>query len=331
MRFFPMCEAAYVLPLVLVVGGGGLATIDGHLSLAALTTASLYASQLIVPVDTVVSQLDTVQLAAASLARILGVGDIDPVATTDAAPVGRAVLADDVHFSYRPDREVLRGLDFAPEPGSTVALVGPSGAGKSTLALLIAGIHAPTGGRVTVGGVDTWRLPSVRLREEVVLVTQEHHVFAGSLRDNLELARPGAGDTELTRALGAVDGLGLLHALPGGLDGPVGPGGTALSPADAQRVALARLVLADPHTLVLDEATALLDALGARRLEAGLRAVLSGRTVVAVAHRLETARDADTVVVVEGGAVAEIGSHEALLAAGGAYAALWRSWRSDGA
>ncbi len=328
MRFFPLCEATYVLPLVLAVGIGGLLTIDGHLSIAALTAATLYTSQLVVPLDTLVSQLDTVQLASASLARVLGVSEIPPVVTTLDEPDGEEVVADRVRFAYRPDVEVLRGVELAPVPGTTMALVGPSGAGKSTLALLLAGVHPPTGGEVTVGGVDTWRLPSVRLRREVVLVTQEHHVFRGTLRDNLELASPGAGDEAIVAALDAVDAGDLVDRLDGGLDAELGAGAASLSPADAQRLALARLVLADPHTLVLDEATALLDPAGARHAERSLRAVLADRTVVAVAHRLQTARDADVVVVVDAGRVVEHGTHDELLAAGGAYAGLWSSWRA---
>jgi ABC-type multidrug transport system fused ATPase/permease subunit len=326
-RFFPVCEAAYVLPLVLAVLVGGLLSIGGHLSIAAVTAAALYAQQLVVPVDTVISQLDTMQLATASLARLLGVSEVDRRAPTDELPVDSVVDMAAVRFAYRPDREVLGGLDLSPTPGSTVALVGPSGAGKSTIALLIAGIHAPTAGRVTVGGVDTYRLPSDRLRREVVLVTQEHHVFSGTLRDNLVLAAPGTSDARLAAALEATDSAALLRRLPLGLDAPLGAGGAALSPGEAQRLALARLVLADPHTLVLDEATALLDPVAARHLERSLHRVLAGRTVIAVAHRLQTARDADLVAVIDKGRVVESGTHDELLAAGGAYARLWASWR----
>jgi ABC-type multidrug transport system fused ATPase/permease subunit len=330
-RFFPLCDTAYVLPLVLSVLVGGLLTIDGHLSLAALTAAALYAQQLVVPVAIVVSQLDTVQVATASLARVLGVSEVPRTEPTTDEPGDDQVRAAGARFAYRSDREVLRGLDLAPTPGSTVALVGPSGAGKSTLALLVAGVHAPTGGRVTVGDVDTHRLPSDRLRREVVLVTQEHHVFTGTLRDNLILASPDASDADLQRALEAVDAADLLTRLPAGLDTELGSGRAAtVSPADAQRLALARLVLADPHTLVLDEATALLDPVAARHLERSLRRVLDGRTVIAVAHRLQTARDADLVAVVDDGRIVESGTHDELLAAGGAYAGLWASWRRSG-
>ncbi|CAM5704740.1 ABC transporter ATP-binding protein OS=Streptomyces glaucescens OX=1907 GN=SGLAU_04280 PE=4 SV=1 [Streptomyces glaucescens] len=159
----------------------------------------------------------------------------------------------------------------------------------------------------------------------MALVNQEHHVFVGSLRDNLLLARTDAQDAELWAALGAVDADGWARALDDGLDTEVS-GGLALTPAQAQQIALARLVLADPHTLVLDEATSLLDPRAARHLERSLACVLDGRTVVAIAHRLHTAHDADVIAVVEDGRISELGSHTDLVAANGAYAALWRSW-----
>jgi ABC-type multidrug transport system fused ATPase/permease subunit len=221
-------------------------------------------------------------------------------------------------------------LDLDVRPGERLAVVGPSGAGKSTISRLLAGIHGPRTGRVELGGVPLLELPLERLRREVALVTQEHHIFVGTLADNLRLAAMGATDEQLEQALEAVDALDWVRALPDALSTKVGSGGYRLTPAQSQQVALARLVLADPHTLVLDEATALLDPRAARHLERSLAAVLADRTVVAVAHRLHTAYDADRVAVVENGRVSELGSHDELLAAGGSYAALWESWQTDG-
>ncbi len=160
-------------------------------------------------------------------------------------------------------------------------------------------------------------------------MTQEHHVFRGTLRDNLLIARPEADDDAVRAALSAVDAAEWVAALPDGLDTAVGSGGEEVSPAQAQQLALARLVLADPHTLVLDEATSLIDPRAARHLERSLAAVLDGRTVIAIAHRLHTAHDADRVAVVEDGRISELGSHDELVTAGGSYAALWSSWHGS--
>jgi ABC-type multidrug transport system fused ATPase/permease subunit len=168
------------------------------------------------------------------------------------------------------------------------------------------------------------------LRQHVALVTQEHHIFIGTVRENLALAKPEATDEEIIRALEAVDALEWVNALPGGLLRQLGTTGHQLTPAQAQQLALARLVMTDPHTLVLDEATALIDSRAARHLEHSLSAVLEGRTVIAIAHRLHTAHDADRVCVVIDGRIAELGTHDELVVLNGEYASLWRSWRSEG-
>jgi ABC-type multidrug transport system fused ATPase/permease subunit len=330
--FFPSVEVAYLIPTVATLLFGGWLYTQGQVSLGDVTAATLYVQMLIDPVDRVVSILDELQVGSASLARLLGVAHVpDDREVSGRVPAGERIEAEDVRFSYVDGRDVLHGVDLDVAVGERVAMVGPSGAGKSTLGRLLAGIHPPRTGAVTVGGVGLTELPLTHLRGHVALVTQEHHVFVGTLRDNLALALPDAAeptDDRLLEALAAVDAREWVEALPDGLDTVVGSGGRTLTPPQAQQVALARLVLADPHTLVLDEATSLIDPRAARHLERSLAAVLHGRTVIAIAHRLFSAHDADRVAVVEDGRITELGSHDELVERGGSYAALWSSWQA---
>src|SRR5690242_12246323 len=326
----PAAESAYVLPVFGTLFLGGLAYLRGWCTLGQLTAATLYARALIQPLDELISWLDHLQIGGASLARLLGVAEVPPDRTAcGPAPDGRELAAREVRHHYLPGHDVLHDVSLQVRPGERIAIVGPSGAGKSTFGRLLAGVMTPAAGRVTVGGADLTGLPLDRLRGEVALVTQEHHIFLGTLRDNVTLGRSGATDDEVRSALAAVDALGWASALPDGLDTRTGGAGLALTAPQAQQVALARLVLADPHTLILDEATSLLDPRSARRLERALAAVLHGRTVIAIAHRLHTAHDADRVMVLEQGQVTELGSHAELIAARGSYAALWRSWHGS--
>ncbi|GAB3669713.1 ABC transporter ATP-binding protein [Actinocorallia lasiicapitis] len=321
MRWYPALEIGYIIPVVLTLLLGGLFYLDGRLTLGQVTAGTLYMQQLGRPLDMLLNQLDELQLGGASLARLLGVADVPADRSpTGASPDGIEISAKDVKYAYA-QRDVLHGISLDLAPGERLAIVGPSGAGKSTLGRLIAGIHAPREGSVTLGNVPLTDLPLDELRHQIALVTQEHHVFRGTLRDNLALVKP-ASDDDLRASLAAVAWSGP------DLDEKVGSGGTVLTPAQAQQLALARLILADPHTLVLDEATSLIDPRAARDLERTLAAVLEGRTVIAIAHRLHTAHDADRVAVVEDGVISELGTHDQLVARSGSYASLWSTWHS---
>jgi ABC-type multidrug transport system fused ATPase/permease subunit len=328
-QWFPYVEASYILPLGVVLLVGAHFYNQGTMTIAAITTALLYSQMMIDPLEGMLWWIDELQGGKASLSRLLGIHEIEEREIRDSDPDGFEVRGQEIRYGYKEGRDVLNGISFLVEPGTRVAIVGPSGAGKSTLGKLLAGIQPPRSGKVTVGDSEIGYLPVEKARTHVALVTQEHHIFVGSLRENIVLANPLATDAEVWSALIAVDAEDWARQLTDELETLVGTGGARLLPAQAQQVALARLVLADPHTLILDEATSLLDQRAARHLESSLAAVLKDRTVIAIAHRLQTAHDADIIAVIEDGAITEWGSHQTLMDAQGPYAALWRSWRDE--
>ncbi|ADD43713.1 ABC transporter ATP-binding protein [Stackebrandtia nassauensis] len=326
---FPSLDGSYPLPIAGMLIVGGVLYFNDAISLGVIVAATMLSRQFVEPFDMVLLWVEKLQLGNASLARVEGVGLVEGNGKArDAEPDGDRLKASDVYYTYDGDRDVLHGVSLDVTPGERLAMVGPSGAGKSTLGRILAGIDAPRSGDIALGGVPVTKLPLERLRGLIMLVTQEHHVFRGTLRDNLALADESATDAKMLGALSVVNA-DWVNDLPEGLDTELGNDTLELDAAQAQQLALARVVLADPHTVILDEATSMLDPTVARHAESALAAALAGRTVIAIAHRLHTAHDAQRVAVIENGRLVELGSHGELTAAGGSYAALWHSWRGD--
>jgi ATP-binding cassette subfamily C protein len=319
-RLFGHLNVTEVLGLLAVLGIGVRLALTGETTTGEVTAAALLFLRTVTPIGELLFLMDELQSAFASLGRIMGVTTTRPQAAPahDAAgdAGGPAVELAGVHFAYRPGREVLAAIDTRIEHRKVLAVVGPTGSGKSTLAALVADVHQPTAGRV-VRRVAPQR---------IVTVTQETHVFAGTVRDNLTLAAPGATDDEVTDALRRVAAGHIVELLPDGLDTRVGDGGQAITTAQAQHLALARLVLADPVLVILDEATAEADTADTAMLDRAAAAATAGRAALVIAHRLAQARAADRIVVLEGGRLVETGSHDDLVAAGGRYAGLWSAW-----
>ena len=317
-------NGAELIGLGTVLAVGWVLVDRDALTVGAATAAALYFHQLFNPIMELLFVLDPVQDAGAALTRLVGVAAL-PAAAPVAPSAGRgAVRGRGLRFAFVPGRDVLADVDLDLPAGSRVAVVGRTGAGKSTLAGVLAGVHAPDAGTVTVD--DAVHDPAA-LHATVALVTQEVHVFSGTLADDLRLARPDATDAELSAALDAV-GASWVHALPDGPATRVGEDGHRLDPVQAQQLALARLHLHPATVVVLDEATAEAGSAGARLLDRAAEVAVRGRTALVVAHRLSQAATADRVVVLDDGRVVEAGTHRELVAAGGRYAGLWTAWAS---
>lgn len=313
--------------LLLLVTGFFLVRAEAS-TVGAVTSAALLFHRLFNPIGAVLFLFDQVQSAGASLTRLVGLARLPARTATPGrtAPTDAALSVRGLRHTYAAGAPAaVDGLDLALAPGERVAVVGASGAGKTTLGAVVAGRVIPTAGRVLLGGVDLADLDTGD-RLAVALVSQEVHVFSGTVGDNLLLARPDASPADQDAALDAVGAAAWVAALPDGLATVVGDGALSLGPARAQQLALARVLLADPLVVVLDEATAEAGSAGARDLESAALAVTVGRTTLTVAHRLTQARTADRVVVLHQGRIVEQGPHDELVARAGVYAALWAAW-----
>ncbi len=324
-RLFGRINVAEAFGVLVVLGLGFALTSAGITGVGQVTAAALLYFRIIAPLGELMFFMDDLQSAVASFARVVGVTrlqtpDLDheegAAPSSVPQPGDELLRMRDVRFGYRPGHPVLDDISLDVAAGEHVALVGTTGSGKTTLARLIAGTHAPLAGSLERD------IPA----EHIAYLSQEHHVFAGTLRDNLALARPEAGDDELHSALDSVGATRLLHTLPDGLDTIVGEEGHRVTASDAQHIALARLVLHDPVLAILDEATAEADSRDAATLDQATAAAVAGRAAVVIAHRLNQAEVCDRIVVMDTGRIVEEGSHDALVSRGGNYARLWAAW-----
>jgi ATP-binding cassette subfamily B protein len=331
-RLFAFLPLAQASALIVVLLAAASMYRHGTISIGTITAFVLYLIQLFDPIGRFTEWLGEFRSGLAALGKIVGLLEV-PSAIEErpdavALPRDGALTLRDVSFGYGDRRAVVHNVTLEFAPGEQVALVGATGAGKSTVAKLLTRQYDPQRGSIELGGVDLRDATLESLRRRIVLLPQEGHLFSGTIADNVRLAHPDATEEQVRRALKDIGALERFEALPEGLDTDVQTRGLRLSAGERQLVGIARVALADPSVIVLDEATSSLDPATEAAVERALAAVAEGRTVVTIAHRLSTAERADRVAVMEQGRVVEVASHDELVEQGDRYASLWASWRA---